>query len=300
MFGQQIDAIRQPVRQGRRRRGALQLQSARGAAKLPLRQRLDLVGGHAEPLQEFVGAPGPPLAVGDQGQRGTLRDGAAEKPVGGGTGQQRKHRGATRRFAENRHPVGVAAERRDVLLDPAQSGELVPQREVVVESVAEIAELESAENAYPVGDVDDHDVPVRRQPRPVVQLKLTRAEHERTAGDPDHHRQRRRRCPATTPSASDTPRRGPSGRRGHRRRTTCSAEATARARRHREAPTTARAGRAPETVFRLRVVRRTERRATPQRRARSYRADPPIPCARRRNVRQQLPHPNRSVQSLQP
>ena len=137
--------------------------------------------------------PGPQLAVGDQGQRGTLRDGSAEKPVGGGTGQQREHRGAARRFAEDRHPVGVAAERRDVPLDPAQSGELVPQRKVVVESIAEIAELESAENAYAVSDVDDHDVPVRRQPRAVVQLKLTRAEYERTAGDPDHHRQRSRR-----------------------------------------------------------------------------------------------------------
>ena len=62
--------------------------------------------------------------------------------------------------------------------------------QVVVETVAEVAELESAENTDPVGDVDHHHVAVRRQPRPVVELKLTRAEHECPAGNPHHHRQR--------------------------------------------------------------------------------------------------------------
>ena len=68
---------------------------------------------------------------------------------------------------------------------------------------------------------------------------------------------------------------------------------------HREPPTTARGAPAPGTAVRRRAARRTEPRATPRRHPRSCRADPPIPCARRRNVRQQLPHPNRSVQSLQ-
>ncbi len=186
---QQVDAVGQPVGQRGRGRGALQLQPARGAAQLPLRKGLDLGGAHAEPLQEVVRALRPQLAVGDQRQRGTLRDRAAEQPVGGRAGQQREHGRPAGGLAEHRHPVGVAAERGDVVPDPAQRGQLVAQREVVVEPVAEVAELESAENPYPVGDVDDHDVPVGGQPRPVVELELARAEHECAAGNPHHHRQ---------------------------------------------------------------------------------------------------------------
>ena len=143
---QQVDAVGQPVGQRRRRRGALELQHARGAAQLPLRQRLDLGGAHAQPLQEFVGLPGPQLAVGDQRQRGALRDRPAEQAVGGGAGQQREHGGRPCRLAEHGHPVGVAAERGDVLADPAQCGHLVAQREVVVESVAEIADSSKPPN----------------------------------------------------------------------------------------------------------------------------------------------------------
>ena len=186
---QQVDAVGQAVGQCRRGRGALQLEPACGAPQLPLRQGLDLIGAHAEPLQEVVGAFGPQLTVGDQRQRGTLCDRAAEQPVGGGAGQQREHGRSTGRLAEHGHPLGIATERRDVLLDPAQGGQLIAQREVVVEPVAEIAEFEAAENAYPVGDVDHHDVAVDRQARPVVQLELARAEHEGAAGNPHHHRQ---------------------------------------------------------------------------------------------------------------
>ena len=242
---------------------------------------------------------GPQLAVGDQRQRRTLRDRAAEQPVGGRAGQQRQHRRGTGRLTEHGHPVGVAAERGDVVADPAQRGQLVAQRQIVVEPVTEVAELESAEHPDPVGDVDDHHVSVGGQPRPVVELKLAGAEHERPAGNPHHHRQRGGWCPATTPSASGTPRREPWDRRGRRRRTTCSAGAAVRARGHRAPRATAAAARAPETAVRRRAARRRARRARRRRRPRSCRADRPTACARRWNVRRQLPRPNRSVQSLQ-
>ena len=91
-----------------------------------------------KPLQELVCLPGPDLAVGDQRQRGALRDRPAEQALCRGAGQQREHGGGAGRLAEHGHPVRVTAERGDVLPDPAQRGHLVAQREIVVESVAEV------------------------------------------------------------------------------------------------------------------------------------------------------------------
>ena len=130
------------------------------------------------------------LAVGDQRQRGALGDRAAEQAVGRGTGQQRQHRRRPGRLAEHGHPVGITAERGDVLPDPSQCGHLVTQREVVVESVAQVAEFEAAEHPDAVGDVDHHHVSVGGQSRPVVELELAGPEYERAAGNPHHHRQR--------------------------------------------------------------------------------------------------------------
>ena len=243
---------------------------------------------------------GPDLTVGDQRQRRTLRDRPVEQPVGGRAGQQGEHRRSARGLAEHRHPVGVAAERGDVLLDPAQRGQLVPQRQVVVEPVAEVAELESAEDPYPVGDVDHHHVrrwrPAGTRCRAGTGPRRTRMPRRESTPSPAA----RRWCRATTPSASGTPRREPSDRRGRRRRTTCSAGAAVRAHARRAPPATAAAARAPETAVRRPAARRTGHRARPRRRPRSCRADHLNPCARRWNVRQQLPHPNRSVQSLEP
>ena len=134
--------------------------------------------------------PRPQLAVGDQRQRGALGDRTSEQAVGGRTGQQRKHRRGPGGLAEHGHPVGITAERGDVLADPSQRGHLVTQREVVVESVAEVAEFEAAEHANPVGDVDDHHVSVGGQSRPVVELELACPVYECAAGNPHHHRQR--------------------------------------------------------------------------------------------------------------
>ena len=275
------------------------LQSARGAAKLPLRQRLHLVDGHAEPLAGIRGPAWPAVSRSAiSGSAGLCAIARWNSPSAAGWPATPAPTCAPADSPKTVTRSGSPPNDAMFSRDPAQSGELVPQRKVVVESIAEVAELEAAENADAVGDVDDHDVAVRRQPRPVVQLKLTRAVDERAAGNPHHHRQRGRRCPATTPSASDTPRREPSGRRGHRRRTTCSAEAAARARRRREAPTTAQAGPAPETVVRRRVARRTERRATPRRRPRWCRADPPIPvCTTAECPATDCHTPNRSVGS---
>jgi len=78
-------------------------------------------------------------------------------------------------------------------MDPPQRGQLIAQCEVVVETVAERAQVQPTESPDPVGHVDDHDIPVRRQPGSVVELQLAGPVDERPAGDPDHHRQRCRR-----------------------------------------------------------------------------------------------------------
>ena len=190
---QQVDAVGEPVRErGRGCRAAL-LKPAGGEAQLPLRQALDVGDADVEFADELLGATGPQLAVGDQRQRGALRDRAAEQAVGGRAGQQRQHRRRTGGLAEHRHAARVAAERGDVVTHPLQCGDLVAQREVVVEAVAEAGQFQAAEHPDAVGDVDDDHVAVGGQPRAVVELELAGAEHERAAGDPHHHRQRRGR-----------------------------------------------------------------------------------------------------------
>ena len=262
MVRQQVDAVGQAVRQRRVCRPRSRACSC-PAARRSWRCGSALTSSTPTPSrsQEALRLPGPGLPVGDQRQRRALRDRAAEQAVGGRAGQQRQHRCRTRRFAEHRHPVGITAERGDVVAHPAQRRELVAQAQVVVEPVAEVAELESAEHAEPIGDVDDDDVAVGGQPGAVVELQLTRAVDERAAGNPHHHRQRAGRVGRPHRDASDTPRRGSSGRRVHRRRTTGPAAAAARARWRRARPSTAAAARAPGTVAPPRAARRRRRRA---------------------------------------
>ena len=186
----QVDAVGQPVGKSRRPCGALELQHPGGAAQLSLRQRLDLGERHAQPLQELVRLLRSHLTIGDQWQRRTLRDRPAEQAIGRTADQQREHGRGARRLAENGHSVRVAAEGGDVLPDPPQCGHLVAQREIVVEAVAEVGQLETAEHPDPVGDVDHHHVSVGGQPGPVVQLELPGAVYKGATRDPHHHRQR--------------------------------------------------------------------------------------------------------------
>ena len=190
--GQQFGAVGQPVGQRGRGGGALELDHARGVAQPALRQLLDRLDGHAEMSHEGLRALRTEFPVGDQRQRRTLRDRTVHQSPRGGAGQQRQHRGAAGGLAEHRHALRVAAERGNVVAHPPQRRDLVTQRQVVVEPLTEIAELESAEHPDPVGEVDHDHVAVGGQPRPVVELELPGAVDERATGDPHHHRQRRR------------------------------------------------------------------------------------------------------------
>jgi hypothetical protein len=51
-----------------------------------------------------------------------------------------------------------------------QCGDLVAQAEIVVETVAEVAELEPAENPNLIRDIDDDNIAVGGQSRSVVEL----------------------------------------------------------------------------------------------------------------------------------
>ena len=156
-------------------RGALQLD--RPAARRSLRCGSALTSSiaDAESAQERVRPSGPHLPVGDQRQRRTLRDGAVEQALGGRAGQQREHR--RRHPPTRRTPSPGRGRRRTLRCSPGSSAARRAGRaaQVVVETVAEVAELESAENPDPVGDVDHHHVAVGRQPGAVVELKLARA-----------------------------------------------------------------------------------------------------------------------------
>ena len=140
------------------------------AAQFALRQPLQPPRLDPEPAQESLRLVCPEFAVGDQRQGGALRDRSGKEAVGGRAGQQRQYRSGTGGFAENRYPARIAAECRDVVAHPGQRGDLVAQAQIVVEAVAEVAELETAENPDPIGDIDDDDIAVGGQPRSVVEL----------------------------------------------------------------------------------------------------------------------------------
>ncbi|SHW77166.1 Uncharacterised protein [Mycobacteroides abscessus subsp. abscessus] len=85
--------------------------------------------------------------------------------------------------------VRVAAEGSDVVAHPRQRGYLVTQRQVVVETLTQRAELKTAQRTKAVRHIDDDDVAIGGQPCPAVQLQLPGTEYERTARYPHHHRQ---------------------------------------------------------------------------------------------------------------
>jgi hypothetical protein len=114
--------------------------------------------------------------------RNALRDGSAEQPGRPRHGQQRGDRTSTRRFAEDRHPVRIAAEGPDVLAHPVQRGDLVEQAPVGRGTV------DLRETLYPQTIVErDHDDAAGGQPAAVELLKAGRADHIGAAGDPHQH-----------------------------------------------------------------------------------------------------------------
>ena len=85
-------------------------------------------------------------------------------------------------LAEQSHVVGVAAERADVPLDPAQARQLVVESGVA--RGARVVEAEEAERADTVADRDDDDVVLGGQNLAVVDVQRRRAAVEPAAEYP--------------------------------------------------------------------------------------------------------------------
>ena len=105
-------------------------------------------------------------------------------------------------LAEDGHVARVASERRDVIVDPSQRGDLVEQRHVArtVEPRVDVVEVAEAECAEPVVHGDDDDVAAQRELGGVEEA--SRADRERSTVDPHHHRPRRAR-PRARPGRED-------------------------------------------------------------------------------------------------
>ncbi len=115
------------------------------------------------------------------GPRHALRDGPAEEPGRPRHGQQRGDRSTTRRLAEDRHPVRVAAEGPDVVAHPLQRGDLVEQAPVGGGAV----DLRETLYAQPVVE-RHHDDAAGGQPAAVVLRKagLRRSRSRRRGSTP--------------------------------------------------------------------------------------------------------------------
>ena len=100
-------------------------------------------------------------------------------------------RAAAGRLSEDRHRLRIAAEGRDIALDPLQRGALVHVAIVAVQLLRRLGEQrrmrEEAEPAHPVVHADDDDT-LRRER--VGRIKRGLTVHERAAVNPHHHRQR--------------------------------------------------------------------------------------------------------------
>jgi hypothetical protein len=103
-----------------------------------------------------------------------------------------QHRAAARRFSENCHRLRVAAEGRDVALNPLERGTLVHVAVVAAHIVGRLSRQrrvgEEAEPAHPVVHADDDDTLLRQR---VGRVKRRAPMHEPPAVNPYHHRERR-------------------------------------------------------------------------------------------------------------
>ena len=105
-------------------------------------------------------------------------------------------RTAARRLSEHGDVRRIAAVRADVLAHPLERGGLVEQSAVgdrAPLASAVRAERHPSERAEPVVDRHHDHIAVGREPGRVVRRQRRRADRERPAVDPDHHRQRGRR-----------------------------------------------------------------------------------------------------------
>ncbi len=153
------------------------------------------VGSEAEMAHEVAAHRGRLPGTGEMAGRAALEHDLVEEAVRRGHAEQRRDAHRAGRLTEDRHPGGIAAERRDVVADPSQCQHLVEQPGHA--RAVDLVEVQEAEGAEPVVERDDHDVAPRRQVRPVVPGDRAGAREERAAVDPDQHGQvgARVRCP---------------------------------------------------------------------------------------------------------
>ncbi len=118
-----------------------------------------------------------------------LGDGPMEGAPRGGQGELGGDAHPTGGLAEDRHVVGIAAERLDVLLHPPQRGGLVEEPDVAAARVrlaAEVGQVQEPERAQSVV-AGDHDGVANGQVGPVVPRGEAPAVHEGAAVDPEEH-----------------------------------------------------------------------------------------------------------------
>ena len=153
---------------------------------------VDIVGGRqAEFVQQAIrGLHGPGQRI-----RGTGRtadeDPAMEESLCRRARQQCADAHGARRLAEDGHVSGIAAERRNVVANPAKGFHLIEQTFVARRgnsAAGQLVEVEPAERADPVVDGHDHDIAPPGEVRSVIYRRATRPALEAATVDPHEHR----------------------------------------------------------------------------------------------------------------
>ena len=188
---QQVDAVREPVGQNGGVGRALAPEARPRRVAAPLRQRLDLVDADAEPVEEAMRLTRPGLAVGDQRQR---RD-SARSPGRTGPSAAGLANNARTEVAPADSPNTVTwsgSPPNAAMLSRTQASAASWSRRHRLSSNPAPRSPSSNPPNTPSRYVTltTTTLPLRGQPRAVVELQLTGAVDERAAGNPDHDRQR--------------------------------------------------------------------------------------------------------------
>ena len=173
------------------------LDQARGVQRPEFSERLRAQAlGDPDPVR-LCGAQGLHILTGSRGRPGgaegpaALGDGAAEKARCERRCAEHADRDTAGGFAEDRDPVRVAAESADVVLDPAQGGNLVKQAIVSRDAVgvfgAQFRMRKESDLAYAVSRAD-HDHAFAGKFAPVRDRVGRSTARKAPAIDPDHHR----------------------------------------------------------------------------------------------------------------
>ena len=181
-------AVDRPLRGKARGRGAvrqgLRVEHAgiaqTGDAEVREGLRADRLGGGQAMRRPVEQREGP--------QVGALHDRLVEQPARLGRGHEVSDAQRPGGFAHHGHIVGVASKRGDVVLHPAQGGDLVEQAVVAGDTVsgfgAQFLVREPAERAQSIVGGDEHD-PTPREICPVVQTQAVGPDPQRSSVEPD-------------------------------------------------------------------------------------------------------------------